>query len=138
MSNHFPAVPDPGTWDLAGVTYLATVFNSGAGLPIGNTGDFDLTGVDVRSNSSLFGPNLQPLNFVFLFTTPGDPGGFDQDSVESALTSMLDNIAQALATATGDSLGTAKGLISVTRTWTFQAEGWQAIYYADTLTYPAA
>jgi hypothetical protein len=81
------------------------------------------------------GGGSQLFSYHFQFTTAGTTGSFDQDTAETAIASVLDSIAQALATATGYSLATTKGWIVVNRGWAFQTGDYE-MSFTDTMTYP--
>lgn len=141
MANHFPSIP---SLSLVSVTYTAHWNYTVSGTnDLTNLAYFDVTGVvpmsDLGEPGSVLANTATPLLVVpFVLTTPGDPGSFDQDTEEGNVATVLDNIAQAVATATGNTLATVQGWIEVDRQWLWQDESGQFnLVYNDTMTYPA-
>jgi hypothetical protein len=134
MSNHFPTIP---TLNLTAVTYEAD-WTSGN---LQHLDGFDVTGVvpmNEVAGPQILGSSLI-LNVPFNFTTPGDAGSFDQDASEAAIAAVLDEIAQAVATATDETLATVQGWITVQRQWFWQDSSFQYnLTHNDTMTYPVS
>jgi len=139
MSNHFPTIP---SLNLLFVKYTAT-WNTGAGSDLSY---FDVSGVvplEIQAGPGIFalpdGPPANPIMTVpFNFSTPGDAGSFDQDAAEAKVATVLDDIAQAVATASGNDLATVQAWITVQRQWLWMDEGrlFFLTYDNDTMTYP--
>lgn len=135
MSNHFPTVP---ALDLVSITYTAEFSGDDAAGYLQHLDGFDVTGVVPMSD--VFGPQILGTGILtapFNFTTPGDAGSFDQDTQESLIASVLDDVAQAVATASGQTLATIQGVITVQRQWAWQDSGSQYnLSHTDAMTYP--
>jgi hypothetical protein len=143
MSNHFPTIP---AMNLAQISYIAQpLFGQFPGWSFaefnGITGVYNQTGatanVPVLFNiSATAGVFFQA---AFVFETPGNAGGFDQDTQESAIVSVLDGMAQTMATVNSVTLATAKSWIQVQRQWIWQDAGnaYGTTHY-DTMIYPTA
>lgn len=134
MANNFPALP---ALLLSSVTYTAQIVNPGQNWP---TGGFDVAGVTVE-NVQIGASQEQTGIFTatFQFATPGTPGSFDQDAAETQLVSVLNDLAQAVATTGGLPLSAVQALTLVTRLWTWTDSG--GSYHAtwqDSMTYPPA
>lgn len=134
MSNHFPALPD---LLLASVTYTAQVVNTGQNWP---SAGFTVDGV-TTSNVTFASDQQQTAIFsvTFEFATPGAAGSFDQDAVEAQVTSVLNDLAQAVATTGGISLAAVQSLTAVYRNWAWtDSSGAYRVTWQDTMTYPPA
>lgn len=115
MANHFPAVPSP--LNLASLTYTASIEQIGQNWP---SAGFTYTGVTTGSVSfAASQPQTGTFNITFSFTTPGNPGTFDQDAAEAQVVSVLNDLAQAVATTGGLTLAQVQAMTTVTRTWTW-------------------
>lgn len=139
MANHFPTIP---SLSLVSVTYTAGWNYSVGANNLTDLTYFDVTGVTPMADTglpvSIIGTAATPLAVPFTFTTPGDSGSFDQDTEEGNVATVLDDIAQAVATATGNTLATVQGWLTVNRQWFWQdSTGKFNLQYNDTMTYPA-
>jgi hypothetical protein len=129
MSNHFPAVPSDLA--LASIQYIANM-----GQVNGAPSDLTFTGVSTTiSNLSDSASSL--LQATFMFVTPGDAGSFDQDSVESAISTVLDEVCQAVSNSNGKTLTETQAEVTVYREWLWTDMSF-SLQYQDTMTYPAS
>jgi hypothetical protein len=131
MANHFPT--PPAGWAIASVQYIAVPT-----VPLTYGAFANLTGLTVNAGTAL-GQSLAEgiINVTFSFTTPGNPGNFDQDGIESGLGSYLNLMAQGLALIAAVSLAVVQAHIRVTRTWTLTGPaGWSTVSFTETVPYP--
>ncbi len=111
MTNHFPGVPSGML--LAGVSYQAkfpaipVTVQSGPLLFSGVTSQ--ISGAAAQADSGL----------SFQFSVPGNPGAFDQDSVEVTVARWLQATTLAAATATGGQAATVANAVQVVRLWSW-------------------
>src|SRR6266536_1381517 len=125
MANHFPVVP---SMNVANLQYFV-----------------HMTPVAGNSNS----PPQQALSLVNFGFTREDGGGlitldytgFDQDTYEAGLKTMLNEICSSWACNVGTALATVQAAMSVERRWTFRSastlDGSAPQYtMSDTLAYP--
>lgn len=98
----------------------------------------NLTGVTVAAATALSTSAAEGIiNVTFSFNTPGNPGNFDQDNIESGLGSYLTLMAQGLAMAAAVSLATVQANIRVTRAWTLTGPaGWSTVTFTEVIPYP--
>lgn len=73
---------------------------------------------------------------MFVFTTPGQFGSFDQATAEAEVKTMLNDCCQFLADTTGTALATVQAGVTVTRRWTWTDTAGNQARYADTMAYP--
>ena len=128
MSNNFP--PVPADLVLASVEYDAT-FPQGSQLAAG----LSFTGVETIP-IALGALGVGGLA-MFVFTTPGSFGSFDQTTAEASVKTMLDDCCQFLSHVTGTALATVQAGVTVTRRWTWTDAAGNQARYADTMPYPA-
>lgn len=115
MANRFPPVP-PGL-KLAGVTYSVSF---PAEFVPGPASVFTMAGVSVTP-MAWFGAGTWGMKFQF--DSPGSAGSFDQDAVESAMTSWLNFTAQAVSVITGYPAPLIAAGIAVSRAWSWTDGG---------------
>lgn len=115
MANHFPAVP--AALNLASLTYSAAIQQTGQDWP---SAGFTFTGV-TAGGVAFAASQAQTgvFTITFNFTVPGNPGSFDQDTAEAQVVSVLNNLAQAVATTGGLTLAQVQAMTAVTRIWTW-------------------
>jgi hypothetical protein len=70
----------------------------------------------------------------FTFTPPGTYTGFDQDTAEAGITSMLNGMCAAWAAITGLTQAAVQAAVVVNRVWTFSAPA--GITWSDVMKYP--
>jgi hypothetical protein len=115
MANHFP--PVPADLQVAGVQYFILISDSGT---ITAASPASLAGVQTIVGMAGW-PNLAvPLGFNF--ETPGDPGGFDQDTVETLVKQIATQLCQLVAGVTGETLAEVQALTRITANWAYAGQ----------------
>ena len=132
MSNNFPVVP---AFSLASVTYTAIIENTGQNWP---SGGFSYSGVTVENVQFATSQEQTGIfSITFVFTTPGNPGSFDQGAAEAQIVVVLNDLAQAVAVTAGAPLAAVQSMTTVYRLWTWtDATGAYTLTHTDTMTYP--
>ena len=139
MSNHFPSVP--GDLELASINYLVTTSIFNINIVSGSPFYFSS---DVSAQAIIAGVgNLAPLSgsgdigqFLFQFDTPGTFGSFDQDSIETAISTSVTYACQSVADCSGQSLATIQSSITIYRSWIWNDGSGYQLTFQDTMTYP--
>lgn len=135
MSNHFPAIP--GDLAVSQIMYFAT----GQNAEISSSSPFYFAS-GVQSVGGPLNPQGNIGQWNFSFTTPGEYGTFDQDTVEAAIARVITDLAQSGVDNYGVPLADIQATISVSRTYFFTSpsnmNNWPGLYYNDTMTYPPA
>ena len=138
MSNHFPTVPS--TWNILEIHYTPYLTNP-SGYNVTSLAVTDAPFYLADTSSGLFtsqgGNSGGLINLDYVFATPGTAGDFDQDTIESLLATILDDLSQAMVDANSVSLATAQSYITVQRVWLFtdMSTNWK-LTFNDTMTYP--
>jgi hypothetical protein len=124
VSNHFPNLPT--SLPIKSVTYT---LNFGLGvvevipaLQFSGVGTFLFGALTALGNQG---------GVQFSFTTPGDPGGFDQDHAETELATVASAVFALVAALTGQDLSTLEANFSVTRTWNWTDDNGNQATYVD-------
>lgn len=112
MPNHFPA--PPGGLLLASVAYQAAFPEIPATV---SSGPLLFAGAPARISGAA--AQAGSWGLTYSFTTPGDPGAYDQDLVEFYLARWLSAMALAATAATGAQESDVAAAVQVSRIWTW-------------------
>jgi hypothetical protein len=136
MSNHFPTPPT--SYNLVSIAYLPE-WTSPENLESEDSWGGDGTNLQLSmwdTDTGSTAPLFDELQFGF--NTAGNPGDFDQDTVEGRLADTLDGICTGVSAATGSSLATVQSWLTVSRQWFWvDADNAYQLRYTDTMTYPS-
>lgn len=132
MANNFPSIPQ----DLALQSVMYTM-NFGIGT-LSVIPAFQFEGAQTWMFGALQALG-NPGGIQFTFTEAGNPGTFDQDSVEASLDGLATAVFQLVAALTGQLVTDLVANFSISRDWTWVDSAGNTATYHDTMPYtPAA